>query len=101
MKKFLRAGKARLENKRLIQRYIDKQDMDQTEFAESIGVTKQALSKVINGRGHIPAVLDGLRKIGVPEELLWDPRREETAQKLTRQARMPEAGGTLSPGAAQ
>ena len=76
MHRFIKAGRERLENKRLIQRYIDKTGLYQAEFAESIGVTKQALSKVINGRSHLPAVFEGLRKIGVPEELLCDPRWE-------------------------
>ena len=75
MHKSVKAGLARLENKRLIQRYIDKTGMYQGDFAASIGVSKQALSRVINGRAHIPAVLEGLRGIGVPEELLCDPRR--------------------------
>ena len=77
MSKFSKDGMARLENKRLIQRYIDQTGLYQAEFAASIGVKPQNLSQVLNGQSHSRKILDGLRGIGVPEDLLCDPRREE------------------------
>ena len=77
MSRRLHAGVARLGNKRLIQRYLDMAEMTQTEFARSLGISQQAVGVVINGHGHSRRVLDGLRKLGVPEELLCDPRRKE------------------------
>jgi len=79
MSRLAKAGFARLENKRLIQRYIDRLDMTQRKFADSIGVGKHVLSNVLNGKSHNVTVLDSLRRIGVPEDLLCDPRREEPA----------------------
>lgn len=74
-------GRERGENKRLIQMYLDKCGLSQTALAVRIGVSRQAVSSVIGGHTHSPKVLDGLREVGVPEDLLHDPRRMEVARK--------------------
>ena len=42
-------------------------------------VSRTIVSGTIHGYRHSPAVLDALRKIGVPEALLHDPRKEAAA----------------------
>ena len=65
----------RVRNKRRIQTYLDEAGLSQTSFAELAGVTPQAVSATMNGKNDSDTVLDALRRIGVPEKLLCDPRR--------------------------
>ncbi|MDL2266803.1 helix-turn-helix domain-containing protein [Desulfovibrio sp. OttesenSCG-928-G15] len=44
-------------------------------LARLLGCTPQNVSRVINGQSHSGLVLDGLRKLGVAEKLLFDPRK--------------------------
>ena len=46
------------------------------QFAFSIGVSAESVSATVLGKKHSPQVLDALKKIGVPEEYLFDPRSE-------------------------
>lgn len=42
-------------------------------LAQTLSCSVNNVSRVISGSGHSPLVLNGLRAIGVPEELLFDP----------------------------
>lgn len=44
------------------------------DFAKELGVTGEAVRRTLVGQIHSPVVLDALRKIGTPEEYLFDPR---------------------------
>lgn len=43
-------------------------------LARHIGCSSPSVSRVISGNGHSAKVLDALLCIGIPEELLFDPR---------------------------
>lgn len=47
-------------------------------LAAELGISSQAVSKTINGFTHSERVINKLRKIGVNEELLFDPRTSGT-----------------------
>nr|WP_299392544.1 LacI family DNA-binding transcriptional regulator [uncultured Desulfovibrio sp.] len=49
------------------------------DVAEVAGVTPQTVSATMNGYRHSPRVLNALRSFGIPERLLYDPRRAESA----------------------
>ena len=49
------------------------------DVAEVAGVTPQTVSATMNGFRHSPRVLDALRSFGIPENLLFDPRRVTSA----------------------
>jgi hypothetical protein len=44
-------------------------------LAREIGCSAALVYYVLKGRKHSPLVLEGLRRIGVPEKYLYDPRR--------------------------
>jgi len=49
-------------------------------FAEKVvGCTPQNVSKTLVGISHSPRVMDALRKLGVPEKYLFDPRKFKEA----------------------
>lgn len=58
----------------LILNEMNKRNWTMTTFAESIGCSVANVSTTINGRGHSYMVLDGLRRMGVSDHLLFDPR---------------------------
>ncbi len=68
-------GQKRAENKRKIQEDLDRLALNSTRIAERAGVTRQTVSATLNGHCHSPKVLEALRNAGVPEELLFDPRK--------------------------
>lgn len=43
-------------------------------LARELGISPQAISNVLTGKSHSPRILDALRKMGVPEDILFDPR---------------------------
>ncbi|EEB33471.1 hypothetical protein DESPIG_01630 [Desulfovibrio piger ATCC 29098] len=45
------------------------------ELGRRIGVTAEAVSATVLGKRHSPRVLEALRREGVPEECLFDPRK--------------------------
>lgn len=48
-----------------------------TDVARAAGVSPQSVYCTMNGSRHSPRVLDALRAFGIPEDLLFDPRRTE------------------------
>jgi len=46
-------------------------------LTKELGCSNALVSSVLTGRKHSPLVLDGLRRIGVPEEYLYDPRQTQ------------------------
>ena len=59
----------------LIRHELRRRGYDQSRLARELGCSRENVSKVMLGKGHSPLVLDGLRKAGVPEALLFDPRK--------------------------
>lgn len=59
---------------------LARQGMSAAGLARELGISTSAMSQTLTGRCHSPRILDALRKVGVPEKYLFDPRRE------TRQA---------------
>lgn len=77
MSKFQPYGRGRADSKREIQRLLDDKGKNFVDVAEAAGVTPQTVSATMNGFRHSPRVLDALRSFGIPERLLFDPRRLE------------------------
>lgn len=50
-------------------------------LAEALGVSPQAVSNTVTGKNHSEVVLAALRTHGVPDSLLFDPRRVDMARK--------------------
>lgn len=74
MSRYLSYGKKRAAAKRTIQQCLDNAGVNMKEIACLAQVTPQAVSSTINGHIHSSKVLSALRKIGVPERYLFDPR---------------------------
>ena len=79
MSKLQPYGRGRADSKRDIQRILDGKGKNFVDVAVTAGVTPQTVSATMNGFRHSPKVLDALRELGVPEKLLFDPRREKNA----------------------
>ena len=75
MSKLQPYGRGRADSKREIQRILDDKGKNFVDVAEGAGVTPQTVSATMNGFRHSPRVLEALRTFGVPERLLFDPRR--------------------------
>ena len=75
MSKLLLYGHSRASSKREIQRMLDSKGMNFIDVATLAGVSKQTVSNTMNGFRHSPRVLDALRDLGIPETLLYDPRK--------------------------
>ncbi len=75
MSKLQPYGRGRADSKREIQRILDDKGKNFVDVAEVAGVTPQTVSATMNGFRHSPRVLEALRTFGVPERLLFDPRR--------------------------
>lgn len=56
-------------------------------LAREIGCSNANVSKTITGVYHSIPVLDALRDLGVPEEYLFDPRKQVERKRLTRKQR--------------
>ena len=69
-------GQKRAKNKRLIQQALDNAGLNAARIAKNAGVSPQTVSATLNGHCHSPKVLEALRKAGVAETLLSDPRKE-------------------------
>ena len=79
MSKLQPYGRGRADSKREIQRILDNQGKNFVDVAEMAGVSPQTVSATMNGFRHSPRVLNALRTFGVPERLLFDPRRAGSA----------------------
>lgn len=75
MSKLQPYGQGRANSKRKTQHLLDKKGKNFVDVAELAGVSKQTVSATVNGFRHSPRVLDALRSVGIPEKLLFDPRR--------------------------
>lgn len=62
-----------------IRRELDERGFTMADVARMAKVSRTIVSWTVNGYKHSPAVLDALRKIGVPEAYLHDPRKEAAA----------------------
>lgn len=79
MSKLQPYGRGRAEFKREIQRLLDTQGKNFADVARAADVSVQSVSATLNGFRHSPKVLEALRTMGIPENLLFDPRREQKA----------------------
>ncbi len=79
MSKLQPYGRKRADAKREIQRLLDNKGKNFVDVAEMAGVTRQTVSATMNGFRHSPRVLDALRSFGIPERLLFDPRKTAKA----------------------
>lgn len=79
MSKLQPYGRRRADSKREIQRILDSKGKNFVDVAMVAGVTRQTVSATMNGYRHSPRVLNALRTLGIPERLLFDPRRTENA----------------------
>lgn len=79
MSKLQPYGRGRADSKREVQRLLDNMGKNFTDVARAAGVSPQAVYCTMNGFRHSPRVLDALRAFGIPERLLFDPRRKENA----------------------
>lgn len=79
MSKLQPYGRGRADSKREIQRILDNKGKNFVDVAEMAGVTRQTVSATMNGYRHSPRVLDALRSFGIPERLLFDPRKAAKA----------------------
>ena len=79
MSKLQSYGRKRADAKREIQRLLDNKGKNFVDVAEMAGVTRQTVSATMNGFRHSPRVLDALRSFGIPERLLFDPRKTAKA----------------------
>ncbi len=79
MSKLQPYGRGRADAKREIQRLLDNKGKNFVDVAEMAGVTRQTVSATMNGFRHSPRVLDALRSFGIPERLLFDPRKAAKA----------------------
>jgi hypothetical protein len=69
-------GAKRSEVTYLIRHEMRKRGYTDVSFARDVaGVSFQVVGRTLRGFGHSPNVLDGLRRIGIPEKLLFDPRK--------------------------
>lgn len=59
-------------------------------LGKMLGCSRKNISNLLRGIHHSPKVLDALREIGVPEELLFDPRRvpQSKLKEAQRQERV-------------
>lgn len=72
-------GIARREVRWDIRRELDDRGLTMADVARMAKVSRTIVSGTVHGYRHSPAVLDALRKIGVPEKYLCDPRKEVAA----------------------
>lgn len=79
MSKLQPYGQGRADAKREIQRILDNKGKNFVDVAVLAGVSKQSVSRTMNGFCHSPRVLDALRSLGIPERFLFDPRRATKA----------------------
>lgn len=75
MSKLQPFGQGRANSKREIQHILDNKGKNFVDVAQMAGVSKQTVSATVNGFRHSPKVLEALRVIGIPEQLLFDPRK--------------------------
>lgn len=68
-------GKRRAAVAHLIRHELSLRGYTQRKLADELGCSYSNITKVVQGRGHSEMVLNGLRGRGVPESLLFDPRR--------------------------
>jgi transcriptional regulator with XRE-family HTH domain len=57
-----------------IREVLDDQDITMNELGRRIGLSGQIVQRTVQGKSHSPRVLEALRQVGVPENLLFDPR---------------------------
>ena len=68
-------GRQRYEVRYVIRAILDARGLSMAELGRRIGVTAEAVSATVLGKRHSPRVLEALRRGGVPEECLFDPRK--------------------------
>lgn len=80
MSRMNKYGQKRASHKRMIQKALDDAGLNYINIAERAGLSRQTVCATVNGHCHSVKVLEELRKAGVPERFLFDPRRVEQAE---------------------
>ena len=73
-------GQQRANHKRMIQKALDDAALNSVRIAERAGVSRRTVSATLNGHCHSPKVLEELRKAGVAEGYLLDPRKQQQTE---------------------
>lgn len=71
---FAKCGTERKRNRMKIRAALLHNEKTERTIANQLGITPQAVCRVIAGLAHTPAILDALRQAGVPEKYIHDPR---------------------------
>jgi transcriptional regulator with XRE-family HTH domain len=77
----LELGLARNSVRRRIQEHLDSVGINMADIARDLGVTRSLVTNTVAGANHNARVLDRLRDVGVPEQYLFDPRREAVSER--------------------
>lgn len=67
-------GAARAAISHIVRAEMMRRGYNGSSLTKELGCSNALISQVLTGQKHSPLVLDGLRRIGVPEEYLYDPR---------------------------
>ncbi len=67
-------GLRRFQYRYIIRSFLDDRGLSMAELGRRIGVSAETVSATVRGKRHSPKVLDALRREGVPEKYLFDPR---------------------------
>ena len=70
-------GECRAEVWHLIRYEMKKLGYHNSSLAKKLGCSHRIVSATLLGKKHSPTVLNGLRELGVPEKLLFDPHQPE------------------------
>ena len=73
---FAASGLKRKDNRRLIRAVLLHEGETEASIARKLGLTSQAVCRVLAGLAHTPLILQALRDAGVPEKYIFDPRLE-------------------------
>lgn len=68
-------GAKRSEVSYLIYEILKRKGLTGQLLANQLGISRQSVCRTINGITHSSRILDALRSTGIPEELLFDPKK--------------------------
>lgn len=68
-------GAKRSEVSYLIYEILKRKGLTGQQLANQLGISRQSVCRTINGVTHSSRILDALRYNGIPEDLLFDPKK--------------------------
>lgn len=72
-------GYRRFQYRHFIRAALLERGLSMRQLATLIGVSAETVSSTVLGKKHSPQVLDALKKMGIPERYLFDPREDSRA----------------------